>query len=161
MKTLLVLRHAKSSWKEPGMPDHDRPLNKRGKREAPQMGRLLRKEELLPDLIISSTARRARNTAEAVIEESGYAGELVLERELYAAPPEAYLEVLSRLETDHQMVMVVGHNPGMEELVTELTGEDVTLATAALVQIDLPIDHWSDLSDTTQGKLVKLWGPNE
>lgn len=161
MKTLLVLRHAKSSWKEPGMPDHDRPLNKRGKREAPQMGRLLRKEELLPDLIISSTARRARNTAEAVIEESGYAGELVLERELYAAPPEAYLEVLSRLEADHQMVMVVGHNPGMEELVTELTGEDVTLATAALVQIDLPIDHWSDLSDTTQGKLVKLWGPNE
>jgi phosphohistidine phosphatase len=161
MKILLILRHAKSSWDEADMNDHERPLNKRGKRDAPRVGRLLRQEDLVPDLVISSTARRAKKTAEAVIEESGYGGELILERELYAAPPEAYVDILSHLETDPGTVLVVGHNPGLEELVTELTGEDVVLKTAALAQVELPIDHWSQVRDMAKGKLVQVWYTRE
>jgi len=76
MKTLLILRHAKSSWKNPGLADHNRPLNKRGKRDAPRVGRLLRDKNLTPDLILSSTAKRALDTAEAAAESSGYEGEI-------------------------------------------------------------------------------------
>jgi phosphohistidine phosphatase len=161
MKTLLILRHAKSSWKEPEMADHDRPLNKRGKQDAPRIGRLIRKEELAPDLILSSSARRAYKTAQAVAEESGYAGEVQLSPELYAAGPEAYLEALCGLGDELSRVMVVGHNPGLEELVETLTGESLTLPTAALAQVALPIQHWQELDDETQGELVRVWSPKE
>jgi phosphohistidine phosphatase len=80
MKSVLILRHAKSSWKHPELADHDRPLNRRGKRDAPLMGRLLKKEDLVPEIIISSTATRARSTAEAVAKSSGYKGEIILNK---------------------------------------------------------------------------------
>ena len=83
MKSILLLRHAKSSRKDPDLTDHDRPLNKRGKRDAPRMGRLLKKEHLVPDIIISSTAIRARSTAEAVAKASGYKGDITFNRSLY------------------------------------------------------------------------------
>jgi len=80
MKSVLILRHAKSSWKHPKLADHDRPLNRRGKRDAPLMGRLLNKEDLVPEIIISSTATRARSKAEAVAKSSGYKGEIILNK---------------------------------------------------------------------------------
>src|SRR2546428_2406284 len=84
MKSLLILRHAKSSWKHPELTDHDRPLNKRGKRDAPRIEEILRGEHLIPEAIISSTAARAHATAEAVAKASGYKGEVTLNRSLYA-----------------------------------------------------------------------------
>ena len=89
MKSVLVLCHAKSSRKNPDLTDHDRPLNKRGKRDAPLMGRLLKKKGFVPDNIISSTPIRARSTAEAVAKASGYKGEIVLDKSLYAAGRDA------------------------------------------------------------------------
>ena len=86
MKTLLLLRHAKSSWKESSLTDHDRPLNDRGQRDAARMGQLLTDEDLLPDLILLSTATRARTTAELVAASSGFDGEIRLDGELYHAP---------------------------------------------------------------------------
>ena len=83
MKTLFLLRHAKSSWKQPEMNDHDRPLNKRGKKEAPKVGEYLKANDLVPDLILSSTARRAHDTAQAVAEESGFEGQIDLYQDLY------------------------------------------------------------------------------
>ena len=100
MKSILVLRHAKSSRKDPDLTDHDRPLNKRGKRDAPRMGRLMKKENLVPDVIISSTAIRAHSTAEAVAKTSGYTGEIIVDKSLYAAGPEAYLGVMHDLSDD-------------------------------------------------------------
>ena len=97
MKTLLVLRHAKSSWKEDRLPDRERPLNKRGREDAPKMGKLLRKHDLLPDLVLSSAAQRARLTAELVIEESGYDGEFELKEELYSFDVEPYLKALTKV----------------------------------------------------------------
>ncbi len=161
MKTLLIQRHAKSDWSDASLADHERPLNKRGKRQAPAMGELLRREDLLPDLILCSSARRARKTAEAIAEASGYTGEIRLSRDLYAAPPEAYLEALHDLPDEFACVMVVGHNPGLEELLDVLTGESARLPTAALAQVTLDVEHWSQVSQAPRGKLVHIWLPAE
>ncbi len=165
MKSLLILRHAKSSWKHTELADHDRPLNKRGKREGPQMGQLLRDQDLLPDLIICSTAVRAQATAEAVIETSGYEGELRLTRTIYAAGPQAYINVLRQLPENYNRVMVIGHNPGLEELVEELSGEEENLPTAGLAMITLSIQQWADLDEEGQdqpaGRLIQIWRPKE
>jgi phosphohistidine phosphatase len=161
MKTLLVLRHAKSSWKEPWLADHDRPLKKRGKQDAPRMGVLIRDEGLVPDIILSSTAKRAQITARVVAENCGYDGELELTRELYLADAEMYIETLRELPPEVETAMVVGHNPGLESLVEDLTGEWARMPTAALAQIALPIDSWDELDLDDQGKLVSLWRPRE
>jgi phosphohistidine phosphatase len=161
MKTLLILRHAKSSWKDFGLPDHDRPLKKRGKRDAPRVGRLLRERDLTPDLILCSTARRARDTAEMVAEASGYEGEIDLKSEFYMAGPGIYLRALRAVSDDYGRVMVVGHNPGLEELLEVVTGEPELLPTAALAQVSLPIGRWRELTSEIRGKLVNLWLPRE
>jgi phosphohistidine phosphatase len=142
MKTLLLLRHAKSSWKQPELNDHDRPLNKRGKREAPKVGQYIKENDLVPELILCSTARRARDTAQAVIDEIGYEGDIELLSDLYLSDLACYLDVLKRLPDDINRVLVVGHNPDLDALLTLLTDVSQHLSTAALVQIDLPITNW-------------------
>ncbi len=161
MKTLLILRHAKSSWKQEGLTDHDRPLNKRGKRDAPRMGKWLRESNLAPDLIISSTAKRARKTASKVAKKCEYQGVIELTGELYLAPPQNYLRVLRNVPDDYGRVMVVGHNPGLEELLSVLTGTQTHLPTAALAQVDLPIDRWQELDGAVEGELRDVWLPKE
>jgi phosphohistidine phosphatase len=162
LKTLLILRHAKSSWSDSSIDDHERPLNQRGRRDGPQMGKLLRELELTPDLIITSDAVRARDTAEAVAEAADYGGTIRPEHRLYAATPADILGVLRATPDAHAgSVMIVGHNPGLEELVAQLTGEHEDLPTAALVHVALPIDRWRDLKGTTRGELVGIWRPKE
>lgn len=161
MKTLLILRHAKSSWKRPDLDDHDRPLNARGRRDAPRMGALLRRRGLTPDLVVSSTAVRARTTAEQVAEESGYGGQVTLDRRLYLAAPEALVDVVGSLGGGAARVLVVGHNPGLEDLLARLTGAAEALPTAALAQVALPIAAWRELRASTRGRLVALWRPKE
>jgi phosphohistidine phosphatase len=161
MKTLLLLRHAKSSWKDEALDDHDRPLNRRGKRDAPRMGQLLRDEKLLPDLILCSSARRCRKTAEHVIQSSGYRGETRITSELYEADAEQLRQLLVRLPDEQHSVLLIAHNPGMEVLLESLVGVYTPLTTAALAQVELSMRHWRDLSDKTRGRLVNLWQPRE
>ena len=161
MKTLLVLRHAKSSWKNVHLSDYERPLNSRGKVDAPRMGKLLRQEDLVPDLIISSSAERALATAEAAALASGYENEIKATRRLYLAGPVTYLTVLQKMGEAHERVMIVGHNPGMEDLVALFTGVEEYMSTAALAQINLPITRWSELTEETKGRLVNIWRPKE
>jgi phosphohistidine phosphatase len=162
MKTLLVLRHAKSSWDDQNLDDHDRPLNARGERDAPRMGRLARKKRLSVELIISSDALRARLTAEAVADAIGYGDQILLDPRLYHASAADILAVLrSAVDDNVTTVMIVGHNPGLEDLVARLTGDPEGLPTAALAQIALPIDRWSDVTASTRGTLVGLWRPKE
>src|SRR5215510_9473869 len=97
MKTLLLLRHAKSSWKDSDLDDHDRPLNQRGKRDAPRMGQLLKDEQLVPEFILCSSAKRCRKTAEHVIHESGYRGETRITGDLYEAGAEQLRPTLAAL----------------------------------------------------------------
>jgi phosphohistidine phosphatase len=159
MKTLLILRHAKSSWKHPELADHERPLNKRGQHDAPQLGTLLVDRELLPQLILSSTAVRTRQTAEALVETSHYAGSVEFLDALYMAEPPAYLKALRGLPDDLERVLLIGHNPGLEGLVQLLSGQIVALPTAALAHIVLPIQTWGSLTHETQGELVELFLP--
>jgi phosphohistidine phosphatase len=162
MKTLLLLRHAKSSWKDDSLEDHDRPLNERGKKEAPKMGQLLLEEHLLPDIILSSDAKRCRRTVEKVCEAAGYRGETVLTSELYLANTAAYLRALTRLPDQVSRALVVGHNPGMEQLLELLTQRYEPMTTGALARVDLPgLEHWSEIAASTRGELVKLWQPME
>jgi phosphohistidine phosphatase len=163
MKTLLLLRHAKSSWKEQDLPDHDRSLDKRGQNDAPRMGKLLKDEDLIPDLIMSSTATRAKKTAELVAKACEYKGKIVLNHSLYGAEPAAYLKILEGLSDKHKAALVVGHSPSVEETVELLTGSpDVIMPTCALAQISLPIQKWDELKrQKIKGKLLKVWRPKE
>jgi phosphohistidine phosphatase len=157
MKTVLILRHAKSSWGDPTLSDFDRPLKKRGMAEAPRLGRLLRSRDLVPDRIIASPARRARETAALVADGAGYDGEIAVDETFYPGDPEDYVAALRVLDDGCDRVMVVGHNPGLEMLVMELTDRETTLSTAALAQVTLPIDHWAELDACSDGMLVAVW----
>jgi phosphohistidine phosphatase len=160
MKTLLILRHAKSSWKDDQVGDHDRPLNKRGKRDAPRVGELVQQVQLQPELIISSTAKRTRKTASRVAKQCGYQGIIELQGTLYLAPPGAYIEALRKVDDSVNRVMVVGHNPGLEQLLTLLTGQHILLPTATLAHVELDLARWRDMNTQTRGTLVDLWRPD-
>jgi len=161
MKQLLIVRHAKSSREEPDLDDHDRPLNKRGQRDAPRMGRLLRDEGLVPECIISSTALRARTTAERMARSCGYDKKLRLTRWLYLADTGECLRLLRETSPEYGSLMLVGHNPGLEELVEHLSGRAASMPTAAVAQISLPIERWADLDDKVRGELLHVWSPKK
>ena len=165
MKTLLLLRHAKSSWDDPALADHERPLNARGEKDAPRVGQLARDEGLVPDLIVSSDAIRARLTAEAIADATG--GQILVDPRLYHASATEILAAVrsvvehSVVKHDVGTVMIVGHNPGLEELIALLTEELEHLPTAALAKIALPIERWSSLDTEIRGTLVGVWRPRE
>ncbi len=161
MKTLLVMRHAKSSWHNANLDDHDRPLNHRGKQDAPRMGHWLREQQLVPERIVTSTAKRARSTAKAVAKTCGFAGEVLRDSTLYLAEPDAYLPVFRNSPENCECVMVVGHNPGVEGLVECLTENYTRMPTAAIARIELSLDTWHNLDDTTVGRLVQTCCPKE
>ncbi len=162
MKTLMLLRHAKSSWKDSEIPDPDRPLNKRGKKTAPVVGRLLLTEGLVPDLILSSTAVRARDTAKAVAEASSYEGPFELLDSLYLATAGKLLsEAQSHTPDSVGRLLLVGHNPGMEDLVEILSGKREAFPTAALAVFEIGIDGWKALELGVETKLVKVYRPRE
>lgn len=162
MKTLLILRHAKSSWAEASLDDHERPLNARGRQDAPRMGDIVRDASLVPDVIITSDAVRAHTTALAVAEAAGFSGDVTVAPSLYHASPDDVVEVLQTVpDANARTVMIVGHNPGLEDLIERFTGERHHLPTAALVHLALPIDSWDELDATTRATLVELWRPKE
>jgi phosphohistidine phosphatase len=161
IKTLLLMRHAKSDRSDGSLTDHDRPLNQRGKRDAPRMGALLREKHLVPDAIVSSTARRARQTAELLAGTCGYTGEIDSTASLYLAGADAYRQVLHDLPGEPARVLIVAHNPGTEEFLGELIGTASTMPTAAIAHVSLPIERWSDVGVDTRGRLVNLWLPRE
>lgn len=161
MKTLLLMRHAKSSWKEKNTSDHERPLNKRGRRDAPRMGHLLQERELTPQLILSSSALRSRQTAELVAETAGYSAEVMYLDELYMAEPDGYIAALRKLPDTVERVLLIGHNPGLETLLQMLSNRIESLPTAVLADISLPIDEWGVLSNNVEGDLVEIWRPKE
>ena len=170
MKTLMLLRHAKSSWKEEGIADHDRPLNKRGKKTAPVMGHLILENQLVPDLILSSTAVRARTTAEAVAEACNYKNTIEHIAELYLASAGELLfqaqscthDADADADADNiDRMMLVAHNPGMEDLVSTLSGHPEPFPTAALAVFELGIDSWRALELGVETSLLHLWRPRE
>jgi phosphohistidine phosphatase len=158
----MLLRHAKSSWKDAEVDDHERPLNKRGKKTAPQMGRFLSKEGLVPDLILTSTAVRARDTAKAVAKAASYKGPIELLEGLYLATAGRLMdEAQSHTPDSVGRLLLVGHNPGMEDLVEILSGKREAFPTGALAVFEVGIHRWKDLELGVETKLVKVYRPKE
>jgi phosphohistidine phosphatase len=124
------------------------------------MGELIHIEGLVPDLILTSTAQRACHTAELVAERSGYKGPIVQTPDLYHAFPEQIASVLGAVDDAHNRIMIVGHNPGLESLVAELSGRYEELPTAALVAIELPIAAWRNL-EATGTSPTQVWRPRD
>jgi phosphohistidine phosphatase len=160
MKRLYLLRHAKSSWNEPDLADFDRPLNERGLIAAPFMGRFIVTKDYLPDIIISSPARRAFATAKLVLESSGADAELVIDDRVYEASPRTLMEVTASVSETANSAMLVGHNPGIEGFIRILTGRGEAMPTAALAAIDLAVDRWADIRDGC-GTLIEVVRPKE
>jgi phosphohistidine phosphatase len=158
MKTLLLLRHAKSSWDDVALRDFERPLADRGKRDAPRMAEELKHRAPVPDLIISSPAARARQTTQAVVDAGGLSARLEFNDSIYGATSAELMRLIRRLEDAVNCALMVGHNPGFEELVSRLTGSEERMPTAALACIEFQIDHWNDLEDGT-GRLIWLLTP--
>jgi phosphohistidine phosphatase len=159
MKTLILMRHAKSSWKDTKLDDCDRPLNKRGRKDAPLMGKILHEKELVPQAIYTSTAKRALQTAEGIVEKSHFKGEVIQMDSFYLAEPDAYIQAIQSLPDNFERVLFIGHNPGVEGLLQILSKQVASLPTAAVAHLVLPINHWSECSATTEGQLVELFVP--
>ena len=143
MKTLFVLRHAKSSWDNPDWADFERPLNSRGLDAARFIGELIYQRELHPQLIVSSPAKRAKQTAVLVKEIAGVAKPITFDERIYEASPLTLFNLIREFDEKYESVLIVGHNPGFENLVRMLTGEPVSMPTAALAKISLDIEKWS------------------
>lgn len=147
MKTLFLLRHAKSSWKDQSLPDFERPLNRRGKQAAQDVGRYLKHELIVPELVVSSPALRARETIERVAKAAKWDVEVRFDQRIYEAGGLRLLEVISQIENEYKTTLLVGHNPGIEELLMLLTAEAKRMPTAALAQIELKSSKWANAAD--------------
>jgi len=155
MKTLFLVRHAKSSRDAPDLPDRDRPLNDRGLHEAPEMGRRLAVRKVKPDLILSSPALRALTTAQLVAAEVGYATQdIVADERLYACSAESLLSVVRELDNKLRSVMVFGHNPEMSQLVSGLSDDNLDMPTCAVAEFLYDSESWGDIGAIAATRLT-------
>ena len=169
MKTLYLLRHAKSSWADPSLADHDRPLNGRGRRAAKLMGAYLREGDHRPDLVLCSTAARTRETLADVMVELDVEPEIDWDGDLYLAAPHQMLDLLRAVPDTVESVLMVGHNPGTAILADVLCADGDAAAldlmrtrfpTAALAIIDLEVDRWEEVRDDC-GRLRTFTRPRD
>jgi phosphohistidine phosphatase len=160
MLVLYLLRHAKSSWDDASQQDFERPLADRGREACALIGELIQEKGIEFDLIVVSTAVRTRQTIELVKERAKIHGEVRYDERIYEATLRQLLEVISEVENDRKSLLVVGHNPGIEELLTLLTGEQVRVTTANLAKIKIKAAQWS-ASLANNGTLDWIIRPNE
>jgi phosphohistidine phosphatase len=169
MLTLSLLRHAKSSWKNPTLPDHDRPLNSRGKTEAPLMGKAIAKHGLDPDLVLCSTARRASDTLDLVLPELKAEPKVVYEDGLYHGTPAEMLAILQSVPPNVHQILLVGHNPELQTFALDLIGPgpkhlkdriEAKFPTAALVVMRFAASAWKDIG-MNSGKIELFLTPGD
>ena len=146
MKKLYLIRHAKSDWSNPSLDDFDRPLNKRGKKNAPFMGKILNQKGISPDLIISSPAYRARNTAIKIAKKIKYHDEIIFNEYLYEASLKTILEIVNYIADEYDNVFIVGHNPGLNMLAFYLIDFNDNIPTSGVLEIEFNCDLWREAS---------------
>lgn len=141
---MIVIRHAKSSWDHPLLDDFKRPLNERGERDAPRMGKRLKEKRLIPDLLLSSPAKRALTTCEKIAEVLAYPAEKIkTNRDLYHAEDEEILQIVKKISDKHDVVLIFGHNPGLTDFVNRLTDARIeNVPTCGIVACTLNIESW-------------------
>ncbi len=147
MKTLFLLRHAKAENAAPGLADLNRALNERGRREAQAVGRFIKKQNVKFDLVLCSPAVRARETTELVLAAAELPGNVRYDQRIYEVGPLRLLEVISEIENDTSAVLLVGHNPSMEELLQLLTDRVEQMAPGTLAKINLAADEWGKIKE--------------
>lgn len=161
-KTLFLVRHAKSSWDDPDLADLARPLNKRGKRDAAAMAQRVAHRSSRPELIVTSPATRARRTAEAMAAALGFEPEsLVVDRRIYDATVTPLLEVIRSLDARHARVMIVGHHPGLSDIVNALANAKVEkMPTCSVAEVRCEVATWADVREGG-GALIELLTPKD
>ena len=158
MKRLFILRHAKSSWADTELSDFDRPLNERGLRTAPFMGELIAKRGLVPEIIVSSPAERAVQTAHLIKDSAGFSIPLILDDRIYEASPQTLKQIVIGLPNELASAMLVGHNPGIEGFIRNLSGRSEPMPTASLAVIDIDTHFWSEV-DSNAGHIIDILRP--
>ena len=154
MKKLILIRHAKSAWNNPWLADHDRPLGERGIKDAPKMAKRLKKRKLIPEIILSSTAIRAAETAKITAAELNFpCEEICYEKKLYHASPQTILKYIHLQKDSKNTLLLVGHNPGLNELISYLGVPLENLPTAGQVAFTLKSDHWNELTPEN----IQIW----
>ncbi len=150
MKTLYLVRHAKSSWKYPTLSDEERPLNKRGQQNAPEMGERLKKRGVVPNLLVSSYARRALDTAQLMANELGYSvKQIVVDERLYHASITDFMEVIKSQNNKVETLILFGHNPGLTTLANTLSDEYVdNIVTAGIYAVRFDVNTWEKVPDS-------------
>ncbi len=159
MKSLFLMRHAKSSWKYADLTDHQRPLNKRGKRDALRVGQFLNDEGLVPEVILCSTAHRARQTVDSLLESCFFDGEIIYHDNLYLADVQVYSEHLQSLGDEINSAMIVGHNPEISQFLAEICQTYEHFTTAAIAQVCFEVSSWKQLTLDLTGELINFWIP--
>ncbi|MFO7789449.1 MAG: SixA phosphatase family protein [Bacteroidota bacterium] len=159
MKTISFIRHAKSDRKQ-DVPDFERPLNDRGQNDAPLMGSVIKTDFILPDLIISSPANRAKTTSELIAAEIGYPEqEIVFIENLYFADTETYFNIIHEMENNFDNIYVVSHNPGTTYIVNRMSDTRIDhMPTCGIAQIEFDVKSWSEIMDKS-GKLIRFDKP--
>lgn len=147
MKTLYVIRHAKSSWEDISLADINRPLNERGEHDAPYMGKRLKERRVVPDLLISSSAKRALATGEKIGAILNYSKEKIKTyRDLYHAEDENILRIIKNINDKHDTVLIFGHNPGLTDFVNRLTDTNIdNIPTCGIVACNIKVNSWEDI----------------
>ncbi len=146
MKKLFIIRHAKSSWKDFSLDDFDRPLNKRGKLNAPFMGEILKEKNVVPDIIISSPALRAKTTAKIIAKKVKYSQKIIFKKDIYEIGESAIEKILKKLDDENSVVFLFGHNPDLNMLAEEYVGFDENISTCGIVEIEFDCKRWKDIS---------------
>ncbi|HJE03192.1 SixA phosphatase family protein [Aliarcobacter thereius] len=148
MREIILIRHAKSSWKDISLDDFSRPLNKRGEKDAPFMAKKLKSLIQTPDLIISSPSLRTKLTLKSFLDEFKYKKDVVFEKNIYEAPLENLLDVLKNIENKHNTIFFIGHNPGFNLLADYLLGGFTeNIPTSGILKMSLDINSWSELKE--------------
>jgi phosphohistidine phosphatase len=160
MKTLLIMRHAKASWTNPDWSDFQRPLSSFGLRTAPLMGNVIFENNWQPNLIISSPAKRAKQTAVLVKEVAEINNKITYFEKIYEASPLTLLKVISKTQEKYESLLLVGHNPGIEGLVLLLTGETQSMSSASIAKLTLKIEKWSEITENS-GNLELVIRPED
>jgi len=163
MKKLYIIRHAKSSWKDTTLSDFDRPLNKRGKHNSIFMGEFLASKGVKPDIILSSSAKRAYATAKNIAKTLGYSKQKIhFTTELYEASIATLIELIQSIDNKHKTAFIIGHNPTLNCLLDELVPYNgiENIVTAGVVELELDIDQWEKLSHQST-KLISFEYPKK
>src|SRR3569832_6985 len=160
MLTLCLLRHAKSSWDGASQPDHERPLANRGREACALIGEFIQEKGIDFDLVLVSTAVRTRETIELIKARAKFRGEVRYDERIYEATVSQLLEIISHIDNDRESVLLVGHNPGIEELLALLTGEQQRVTTANFAKLILKATKWSG-SLANKGTLEWIFRPIE